>query len=110
MKLVRANLTPGMIVLLVILAVVFAAVIVPILLVAGFCWLVCTAVTGSSPMALYLRHKARRRSDIDEEPFEQDRKDNAEEEDGRTSAYDDDTIECEVISARTIDEDGQEIP
>ena len=109
MKLVRANLTPGMIVILVILAVVFAAVVVPLLLIAGFCWLVCTAITGSSPLELYLRHKARRRSGIDEGPFERDRENDAEKDGGRTSAADDDTIECEVISARTFDENGQEI-
>ena len=106
MQFVRTNLTPGMIVLLVILGIVFAAVVVPVLLIAGFFWLVCTAVTGSSPLALYLRHKAHRRSGIYGEPFEQD---SAPEDDGEPSAANDDTIECEVISARTIDENGQEI-
>ena len=52
MQFVRANLTPGMIVLLVILAILFAAIIIPLLVIAGFCWLVCTAVTGSSPFEL----------------------------------------------------------
>ena len=107
MKFVRANLTPGMIVLLVILAIVFAAVVVPLLLIAGFCWIVCSIVTGSSPLEIYLRHKARRRSNIYEGPFEQD---NAGQDDIReTAASGDDTIECEVISARTFDENGQEI-
>lgn len=106
MQFVRTNLTPGMIVLLVILAILFAAIIIPLLVIAGFCWLVCTAITGSSPLELYLRRKARRRSGIDEEPFGQ-----APDEDdgGEPSASSDDTIECEVISARTFDENGREI-
>ena len=106
MRFVRTNLTPGMTVLLVVLAILFAAIIIPLLVIAGFCWLVCTAITGSSPLDLYLRHKARRRSGIDERPFGQ-----APDEDdgGEPSASNDDTIECEVISARTFDENGQEI-
>jgi len=107
MKFVRTNLTPGMTVLLVILAIVFAAIVVPILLIAGFCWLVCSVVTGSSPLDLYLRHKARRRSRVYEGPFEQDSA--AQDDHGASSASSDDTIECEVISARTFDENGQEI-
>ena len=106
MRFVRTNLTPGMTVLLVILAILFAAIIIPLLVIAGFCWLVCTAVTGSSPLELYLRRKARRRSGIDGSPFGQ-----APDEDdgGEPSASNDDTIECEVISARTFDENGREI-
>ncbi len=106
MQFVRTNLTPGMTVLLVILAILFAAIIIPLLVIAGFCWLVCTAVTGSSPLELYLRRKMRRRSGIDEKAFGQ-----APDEDdgGEPSASNDDTIECEVISARTFDENGREI-
>ena len=62
MQIFRTNLTPGMIVLLVILAVLFAFIVVPVLLIIGFCWLVCNVLTGSSPLELYLRRKARRRS------------------------------------------------
>ena len=107
MQIFRTNLTPGMTVLLVILAILFAAIIIPLLLIAGFVWLVINAVTGSSPLDLYLRRKARRRSGIYEGSYAQD---NAEQEDVReTAAANDDTIECEVISARTFDENGQEI-
>ena len=106
MQFVRTNLTPGMIVLLVILGIIFAAVVIPVLLIAGFFWLVCTAVTGSSPLELYLRRKALRRSRFHEGPFEQDSA--SEDDGGESSPSSDDTIECEVISARTIDEDGQE--
>ena len=107
MQIFRTNLTPGMIVLLVILAVLFAFIVVPVLIIAGFCWLVCTAVMGSSPLELYLRRKARRRSNVYEGPFAQD---NAGQDDIRETAVSgDDTIDCEVISARTFDENGQEI-
>ncbi len=108
MRFIRTNLPPGVTVLLVILAILFAVFFaLPILLIGGICWLVCIAVTGRSPLELYLRRKAGRRSKIDEGPFEQDatRQDDVRE----TSAANDDTIECEVISARTFDENGQEI-
>lgn len=107
MQFIRTNLTPGMTALLVILAILFAFIVVPVLLIIGFCWLVCNVLTGSSPLELYLRRKARRRSGIYEGAYTQD---NATEDDVReTSASNDDTIECEVISARTLDENGQEI-
>ena len=107
MKFVRANLTPGMIVLLVILAILFAFIVVPVLLIGGFVWIVCNAVTGSSPLELYLRRKARRRSNVYEGPFAQDN--TGQDDVHETAASSDDTIECEVISARTFDENGQEL-
>jgi len=97
MQIFRTNLTPGMTILLVVLAILFAAIVIPLLLIAGFVWLVCNAITGSTPLELYLRRKARRRP-----PFAQD-------DIRETAASGDDTIECEVISARTFDENGQEI-
>ena len=107
MQFIRTNLTPGMTALLVILAILFAFIVVPVLLIMGFVWLVCNAVTGSSPLELYLRRKARRRSNIYEGAYERDpgSKDDVRE----TAASGDDTIDCEVISARTFDENGQEI-
>ena len=107
MQIFRTNLTPGMTVLLVVLAVLFAFIVVPLLLIGGFVWLVCNAITGSSPLELYLRRKARRRPNVYEGPFARD---GFEQDDVReASASNDDTIECEVISARTFDEKGQEI-
>ena len=106
MQIFRTNLTPGMIVLLVILAVLFAFIVVPVLLIIGFFWLVCNVLTGSSPLELYLRRKACRRSGIYEGPFAQD---DGQDDVRETAASGDDTIECEVISARTFDENGQEI-
>ena len=107
MQIFRTNLTPGMSVLLVILAILFAAIVIPLLLIGGFCWLICNAVTGSSPLELYLRRKVRRRANIYEGPFERDP--GSEDDVRETAASNDDTIECEVISARTLDENGQEI-
>ena len=107
MIIANRNLTPGMVVLLVILAILFAFIIVPILLVGGFCWLVCQAVTGSSPAELYIRNKARRHSRNYEAPFE--RHDSPPQDRHASSADGDDTIECEVMSARTLDENGREI-
>ena len=106
MQFIRTNLSPGMIVLLVILAILFAAVVIPVLVIGGFCWYLCSAITGSSPRDLYLRSRDRRRSRIHEGPFERGR---AADYDSGASAASDDTIECEVISARTFDENGQEI-
>ena len=96
-----------MIVLLVIFAILFAAVVIPLLVIGGFCWFLCSTVTGSSPRELYLRHKKRSRSRIYEGPSGRD--DAPRDDAGRTSASNDDTIECEIISARTFDENGQEI-
>jgi hypothetical protein len=104
MMITRTNLTPGMIVLLVLLGILFAVVIVPLIIIAGFCWLICQAVTGRSPLELYLRSKARRHDRIFERPC-QDPPGN----DDRMPPSADDTIECEVISSRTFDEDGKEI-
>ena len=103
MKVVRTNLSPGMIVLLVFLAVLFAFIVVPVLL----CLWVYSALTGRSPVDLYLRNKSRRRSHVYEGPFGRESR---TQEDGEDSASggDDDTIECEVVSARTLDENGQE--
>lgn len=102
MQIFRTNLTPGMTVLLVILAILFAAIVIPLLLIGGFVWLVCNAITGSTPLELYIRRKARRRP-----PFAQD--DYKQDDIRETAASGDDTIDCEVISARTFDENGQEI-
>ena len=106
MIIANRNLTPGMVVLLVILAILFAFIIVPILIIGGFCWLVCQAVTGSSPAELYLRNKARRHARNYEGPFERE---TPPQDENSASADGDDTIECEVISARTLDENGHEI-
>lgn len=110
MKIIRSNLSPGMIVLLIVLAVLFAFIVVPILLIVGFCWLVCNIITGSSPAELYLRRKARRRDRNYEGPYARDAMEDGNN-DPDAGSPDDDTIECEVISARTVEheQDDREI-
>jgi hypothetical protein len=105
MKFTRTNLTPGMVVLLILLAVLFAFIVVPLLIIGGFCWLVCQVFTGKSPLELYLRSKTHRHDRVYEGPYRQD----PPGSDDDPPRSDDDTIECEVLSARTFDEDGQEI-
>ena len=103
MKIVRTNLSRGAIVLLVILAILFAFIVVPVLL----CLYVYSMITGRSPIASFLQNKARRRSRIYEGPF--GRESGPQDDDFASADRDDDTIECKVVSARTLDENGQEI-
>ena len=105
MRIVRTNLSPGQTVLLVLLGILFAFIVIPVLLIVGFCWLVFFALTGKalSPADFLRKRRERRHRNIYEGPFRR--------EDSRQDAHaaNDDTIECEVISARTLDENGQEI-
>ena len=104
MRVIRTNLPPGLTVLLVLLGILFAFIVVPILLIIGLCWLVFFALTGKSlsPAGFLRWRKERRHRNIYEGPFQDSRH-------AAQSAANDDTIECEVISARTLDENGQEI-
>ena len=99
MRILRTNLNlpPGLVILLVIL-------LIPILIFVGFIYLICWAVLGAAPalFGLFPRNGDRRRSRV-YEGYQSSR--TAE----NSSADSDDTIECEVISARTIDENGREI-
>ncbi|MDD6338463.1 MAG: hypothetical protein PUC15_08815 [Lentisphaeria bacterium] len=100
MRILRTNLNlpPGLVILLVIL-------LIPILIFVGLIYLICWAVLGAAPalFGLFPRDKGRRRSRVYGEQYR----------DARTSDHaateTDDAIECEVISARTIDENGREI-
>ena len=97
MRILRTNLNlpPALVILLVIL-------LIPILIFVGFVYLICWAVLGAAPtlFGLFPRNGDRRRSRVYERPY-------GSTDD--TAADSDDTIECEVISARTIDENGREI-
>ena len=99
MRILRTNLNlpPALVILLVIL-------LIPILIFVGFIYLICWAVLGAAPtlFGLFPRNGDRRRSRGYEGPYQ-----NARTSDH--TADSDDTIECEVISARTIDENGREI-
>ena len=72
---------------------VLAFIIVPFLLVVGFCRLVRFFVSDSSDG---LRPRGKDRT-------------TPHAGDGETAASSDDTIDCEVISSRTLNENGQEI-
>ena len=99
MRILRTNLnlTPALVILLVIL-------LIPILIFVGFIYLICWAVLGAAPtlFGLFPRNGSRRRSRVYERPYQNSR---TADHAGET----DDAIECEVISARTIDENGREI-
>lgn len=108
MKITRTDLTPGMIVLLVIIAIPLIFIALAVLIVSALAGLIVWAVTGISPVTLLHRKRERRRRGIYEGPFERSRSgsraDADKMEDG-ASASDDGTIECEVISARTVESD-----
>ena len=106
MKIIRTNLPLGITVLLALLTILLVIIAVPFLIIVVLCWLVRCALTGGSPTAVFSDLKDRRRSRIYEGPFQQEQS-RREEEDHPASG--DDTIECEILSARTFDENGQEI-
>ena len=102
MRILRTNLNlpPGLVILLVIL-------LIPILIFVGFVYLICWAVLGAAPtlFGLFPRTGDRRRSRVYGGRYRDEGAGNAR----RNDASDDDAIECEVISARTLDENGREI-
>ena len=99
MKLFRSDLPIELTVLMVILTVIFAIFFaIPFLLFVGFIWIVRRILAGRTPFERYLREDPRaKRHDGDADGY------------GMASGPADDTIDCEVISARTFDENGQEI-
>ena len=102
MRILRTNLNlpPALVILLVIL-------LIPVLIFVGLVYLICWAVLGAAPtlFGLFPRNKGRGRSRVYGEQFKNSGAGYAR----RNAASDDDAIECEVISARTIDENGREI-
>ena len=100
MRILRTNLNlpPGLVILLVIL-------LIPVLIFVGFIYLICWAVLGAAPtlFGLFPRNGDRRRSRAYEGRYRSSRTADS------STADSDDAIECEVISARTIDENGREI-
>ena len=103
MRILRTNLNlpPGLVILLVIL-------LIPVLIFVGIIYMICWAVLGAAPalFGLFPRNRDRRHSRVYKgEQFKESGAGYARQ----NSASDDDAIECEVISARTIDENGREI-
>ena len=109
MKIIRSDIPIELTVLLVILTILLAFILIPFLFVIGLCWVVRRIITGASSDGLIPREKVRRRTPFCEGPDHHAR---AEQNMGNTgdASSDADTIDCEVISSRTFDENGQEIP
>ena len=108
MKILRTNLSPGMTVLVVLFVVMFAFILIPLVIIFKCIQIVYRTFFGgpASGSGAFPHDGAQRRSRVYGSPFERTR--SAETDDGSASG-DDDAIECEVISARTLDENGQEI-
>jgi len=106
MKILRTNLSPGMTVLAVLFVVMFAFILIPLVIIFKCVQIVYRTFFGGPSSGAFPHDGARRRSRFYGSPFERDRRTGAD--DGSASG-DDDAIECEVISARTIDENGREI-
>ena len=98
MKIIRSDMPIEVTILLILLTILLAIVVIPLLLVIGVCWLVRRIVTGVSSDGLRPGGNGYRSDRTDED-----------DEGPASSASGDDTIDCEVISARTFDENGQEI-
>ena len=105
MKIIRTNLPPGLLILLILFAILFAFIVIPVLIVIALWYLLVSLFTGGavSPFGAFRGRRAQRDGNGHEGPFQRDPR-----QERRPSAADDDTIECEVISARTIGEDGHE--
>lgn len=101
MKILRSDIPVAMTVLMIVLTVLFAFIAIPFLLFVGCCWLLRGLARACSPDN-YRRGKERRPGPYTPQSSSHDEK-------GRSAAANDETIECEIISARTFDEDGQEI-
>ena len=103
MKITRTDLTPGMTVLLVVIAIPLILIALTILIAGAFVGLIVWAVTGLSPVSFLRRKREQHRNGS----FERSRDANAYDAGGTEDAApaDDGTIECEVISARTVEPD-----
>ena len=86
-----------MTIVLVFLTIVLAIVVVPFLLIVAVCCLFSYIVMGISPL-FYFNRNRERHDMIYEGPRQDPTRDSAS---GKPA---DDTIECEVISARTVSE------
>ena len=105
MNTIRTNLPPVFLLLLIPIAILFLMIAIPIFIFAWIISGIVCLVTGRSPLELYLRNKMNRSSRF----FYREPSGQMPREEASGHAAEDDTIECEVISARTIDENGREI-
>ena len=83
---------------LVLLTILLAIIVVPFLIIVAVCCLFSYIVMGISPLVFFNRNRERRRDMAYEGP----RQDPPQS--GTSGKPADDTIECEVISARTVSE------
>ena len=88
-----------MTIVLVFLTIVLAVIVVPFLIIVAICCLFSYIVMGISPLVFFNRNKERRHERIYEGPDQQ-----KPPRDGASARPSDETIECEVISARTVSE------
>ena len=88
-----------MTIVLVFLTIVLAIIVVPFLIIVAVCCLFSYVVMGISPLVFFNRNKERRHDMTCEGPRQEPPRDSAS---GKPA---DDTIECEVISARTVSEE-----
>ena len=100
MKIFHTEISLGLTILLVLLTIVFFFIVVPFMLVVGICCLFNYIFTGRTPTETYRQNKARRHDRVYEGP--------EDHMPGGDASANDDTIECEVISARTVDENDRE--
>ena len=89
-----------MTIVLVFLTIVLAIIVVPFLIIVAVCCLFSYIVMGISPLVFFNRNKERRHERIYEGQDLQ-----VPPRDGAPGKPADDTIECEVISARTVSEE-----
>ena len=90
-----------MTIVLVFLTIVLAIIVIPFLIIVAVCCLFSYAIMGISPIFFFNRNTARRRDRFYEG---QNRQDPPQDSIPDAAGHDDDTIECEVISARTVSE------
>ena len=92
-----------MTIVLVFLTIVLAIIVIPFLIIVAICCLFSYAFMGLSPIFFFSRNKPRRSDGIHTGPYRQ-----APPQGGSISdpAGRDETIECEVISARTVEKEG----
>ena len=100
MKIFNTEISLGLTILLVLLTILFFFIVVPFMIVVGICCLFNYIFTGRTPAETYRQNKADRHDRIYEGPADHAPQDNV--------SATDETIECEVISARTLDENDRE--
>ena len=88
-----------MTIVLVFLTIVLFLIVIPFLIIVAICCLFSYLVMGISSIFLFNRSNDRRHDGI----CEPTRQDPTQEDDAPSSGHDDDAIECEVISVRTVE-------